>query len=72
MIIDVETEDASVDAAVEDQLLEYITLGIVDCLDRADIKVPSEAADDVFQLALLRHYVRKGHCTATNREGQIL
>jgi hypothetical protein len=39
------------------QLLQYITNGIIECLDRKDILVPSDAADDVIQLAVLREYI---------------
>jgi len=42
------------------ELIEYITEGIIRCLDRDYIFVPSEAADDVAQLALLREYVALG------------
>jgi hypothetical protein len=45
------------------QLLQYITKGIIDCLDRKDILVPSEAADDIVQLALLREYIASGIST---------
>jgi hypothetical protein len=43
------------------ELLEYITEGIIKCLDKKDISVPSEAADDIVQLALLREYIELKH-----------
>jgi hypothetical protein len=43
--------------AEQTHLVQYITQGIINCLDRNDISVPSEAADDVVQLALLREYI---------------
>jgi hypothetical protein len=54
----------------QEQLIEYITEGIIHCLDRKDIQVPSEAADDVVQLALLREYIALDQHLASVDEAQ--
>jgi hypothetical protein len=41
------------------ELVQYITDGIINHLDRNRVEVPSEAADDLFQLAVLRQYVAR-------------
>jgi hypothetical protein len=38
------------------ELIQYITEGIIDCLDRQPPEVAPLAADDVVQLAILREY----------------